>query len=86
MSGCGLESKVLREPVFKGNYEKTVYQPLQNLRRLNLNKNLFHTLDSEIFEHMVALEWLDLHENPFKVIDKQTEMAIANLPHTIRVS
>lgn len=86
LSNCGLNRKILDPHVFAGNYDPTLYQPLKNLRVLKLSTNVIHSLDSDTFEHMNALEELDLHENPFIVIDRQTELAISSLGENFKVS
>lgn len=65
--------------VFEGAYDAGAYEPLKNLRVLNLSHNELHTLDPDIFEHFPNLEELVISFNPFKVIDRNTEVAIAGI-------
>ncbi|XP_050440729.1 tsukushi-like [Adelges cooleyi] len=49
------------------------------LKTLRLGHNNIHTLRPDFFEHLTQLEVLELNNNPFKVIDQNTEFAISNL-------
>lgn len=69
----------LHPTVFEGAYDAGAYEPLTNLRVLNLSHNELHTLDPDIFEHFPNLEELTISFNPFKVIDRNTEVAIASI-------
>lgn len=80
-----LTSKSLNPHVFKGQYASDKYEPLKNLKRLNLAYNEIHSLDSNIFEHMPSLETLILSKNTFHVIDHSTTIAISSLDF-LRVS
>lgn len=65
--------------VFEGHFGGTEYEPIKNLRVLKLSNNLIHMLKKDLFEHFPSIEELDLHENPFTVIDSQTLIAISEL-------
>lgn len=74
-----LTSKVMIPDVFKGQYAPGDYQPVGNVRELNLGYNLLHNLDPDLFEHLPKLETLILCKNIFQVIDHSSEIAIATL-------
>lgn len=65
--------------VFEGTYDAANYEPLKNLRVLNLSHNDLHTFDPDIFEHFPNLEELVISFNPFKVIDRNSEVAISSI-------
>lgn len=65
--------------IFEGNYDAETYEPLKNLRVLNLSHNELHTLDPDLFQHFPNLEELIIGFNPFKVIDRNTETAISSI-------
>lgn len=65
--------------IFEGAYDAGSYEPLKNLRVLNLSHNELHTLDPDIFEHFPNLEELIISFNPFKVIDRNSEVAISSI-------
>lgn len=69
----------LHPTVFEGAYDAATYEPLKNLKVLNLSNNHIHTLDPDIFEHFPNLEELILSYNPFEVIDRNTEVAISSI-------
>lgn len=81
-----LQSDMLTPQVFQGRYDATEYQPLKKLRVLNLSGNDLHKLDADVFEHMPALEELNLSENPFMAIDPGTEIAISQIPKLKRLN
>lgn len=74
-----LESGEMHPAVFEGLYAPTAYEPIQNLKVLNLSHNSLHTLDPDLFEHFPNLEELDISFNPFKVIDQNSEIAISTI-------
>lgn len=74
-----LTAKSLVPDVFKGPYSKNDFEPLKNLKSLNLGYNLLHSLNDDLFEHLPHLEELILCSNSFNVIDKLTETAVSGL-------
>lgn len=74
-----LTSKILVPHIFMGNYKKDEYEPLDNMRELNLAYNEIHSLHNALFEHLPNLQNLILCKNTFQVIDRNTEIAIGNL-------
>lgn len=74
-----IDSSILRSDVFEGKYDATTYEPMKNLKVLKLSSNELHNLDSVIFQHLPALEELYLNDNPFQKINKNTEVAFANI-------
>ncbi|KAH8408153.1 hypothetical protein KR222_001115, partial [Zaprionus bogoriensis] len=74
-----LTSKALLPDVFKGPYSAQDFEPLKNLKSLNLGYNLLHSLNDDLFEHVPHLEELILCSNTFHVIDKLSETAISGL-------
>ncbi|XP_054277969.1 leucine-rich repeat neuronal protein 2-like [Macrosteles quadrilineatus] len=76
-----LTSDQLRPDVFKGHYAPEAYEPLRNLKTLNLASNALHSLHSDLFEHLPNLEDLSLASNPLKVLDRQTTIAITSIPY-----
>ena len=81
LSNNVLVSKELTPNVFRGKYSPVNYEPLKNLRDLNLSSNDLHSLDPDLFEHFPILESLDLSYNSFKLIDTRSETAIASTLH-----
>lgn len=79
LSSNKLTFDILKPNVFQGKYNPAEYQPLEHLKVLNLGNNHIHSLDSDIFEHMPALETLILTENPFTVIDHGTTVALSSI-------
>ncbi|XP_062136128.1 LOW QUALITY PROTEIN: leucine-rich repeat transmembrane neuronal protein 3 [Drosophila sulfurigaster albostrigata] len=77
LSNNQLTSKALIPDVFKGPYSVQDFEPLKNLKSLNLGYNRLHLLDDDLFEHVPYLEELILCSNSFQVIDKQTETALS---------
>lgn len=67
------------QSIFEGAYDAATFEPLKNLKVLNLSHNELHTLDPDIFEHFPNLEELILGFNPFKVIDRNSEVAISSI-------
>lgn len=74
-----IDSTVLAPDVFEGHYDPTEYEPLKHLSVLKLDHNLLHSLKGNTFQSLEALEELYLNENPFKVIDKNTEIALSSI-------
>lgn len=70
----------LKPQIFIGKFAADTYEPLRNLKTLDLSHNQIHTLDSDLFEHLPNLEILSLAWNPFVVIDTNTEIAISSIP------
>lgn len=85
ISNNRISAEILKPAIFEGPYDPTTYEPLKKLRVLQLSNNLIHTLDSDIFEHLATLEELYLNDNPFKKIDRNTEIALSNI-EKLRVS
>lgn len=81
-----LQSDMLTPQVFQGRYDPVEYEPLKKLRVLSLAGNDLHKLDADLFEHMPALEELNLSENPFMAIDAGTEIAISQIPKLKRLN
>ncbi|XP_055855177.1 leucine-rich repeat neuronal protein 3 [Episyrphus balteatus] len=81
LSYNNLTTKSLRPEVFQGNYNAQNYQPMANLKQLDLGHNALHSLDADVFEHFPILEILNLGSNQFQVMDHQTEVAITGLVH-----
>ncbi|XP_030562611.1 leucine-rich repeat transmembrane neuronal protein 3 isoform X3 [Drosophila novamexicana] len=79
LSNNKLTSKNLLPDVFKGPFSEQDFEPLKNLRSLNLGYNLLHFLNDDLFEHLPNLEELILCSNTFQVIDKLTETALSGL-------
>lgn len=79
LSNNKLNSKNLTPHVFKGQYAADKYEPLLNMKSLDLAYNELHTLKDDLFEHLPNLESLILCKNTFQVIDTSTVVAIASL-------
>lgn len=65
----------------QGHYAPENFEPLENLRVLKLNSNALHSLHPDLFEHLPHLEELYLDSNPFKVIDRNTHVALTSNPY-----
>uniref|UniRef100_A0A182P5U0 LRRCT domain-containing protein n=1 Tax=Anopheles epiroticus TaxID=199890 RepID=A0A182P5U0_9DIPT len=78
-----LKSEALNPDIFAGHYSTIEYKPLKNLRVLRLGANELHSLNPDLFEHLPVLEELSLELNPFKVIDQQSEIAIASVDRLV---
>lgn len=74
-----LTTEALTPEIFEGHYSPTTYKPLEKLRVLRLGANQLHSLNADLFENMPALQELSLELNTFKVIDHQSEVAIAGI-------
>lgn len=77
LSNNHLKKKALVPDVFKGPYSAQDFEPLKNLKSLNLGYNLLHSLDDDLFEHVPYLEELILCSNIFQIVDKLTETALS---------
>ncbi|XP_049298822.1 leucine-rich repeat neuronal protein 3 [Anopheles funestus] len=78
-----LQTAALTPEIFVGHFSPTEYEPLKQLRVLRLGANELHSLNQDLFEHLPALEELSLELNPFKVIDQQSEIAIASIDRLV---
>ncbi|XP_012233479.1 leucine-rich repeat neuronal protein 2 [Linepithema humile] len=76
-----LTSERLQPHVFEGKFSPVAYEPLSNLRVLNLAGNILHWLHQSVFEHLVGIKVLNLSGNPFGVIDYRTSIAISSLSY-----
>ncbi|XP_014258240.1 leucine-rich repeat neuronal protein 1-like [Cimex lectularius] len=76
-----LTTEVLKPNVFQGVYSTEAYEPLMKLRKLLLNENALHSLHRDFFEHLPAIEELNLSGNPFMVIDNPTITAISSISY-----
>ncbi|XP_043284400.1 leucine-rich repeat-containing protein 15-like [Venturia canescens] len=74
-----LTSELLRPAVFEGRFSVEEYEPLDQLRILNLGYNALHTLKQDVFEHVSDLRVLILSGNPLTTIDQGTANAISQL-------
>jgi Leucine-rich repeat (LRR) protein len=70
--------------VFRGHYSPQRYNPL-GIVVLNLGSNQIHTLSPHSFEHLPNLMELRLNNNPLKVLDPGTLMALGS-PDRLQVS
>ncbi|XP_046382291.1 uncharacterized protein LOC124153236 [Ischnura elegans] len=66
---------------FRGDFSNSRYEPLVGLKQLNLARNMLHSLDPKLFEHVSStLEELNLQGNQFgSKLDMGTEMALSTL-------
>ncbi|XP_053661212.1 leucine-rich repeat neuronal protein 3-like [Anopheles marshallii] len=78
-----LKTKDLIPEIFIGHYSPSIYEPLKQLRVLRLGANELHSLNQDLFQHLPALEELSLELNAFKVIDQQSETAIASVDRLV---
>ncbi|EZA58169.1 hypothetical protein DMN91_011706 [Ooceraea biroi] len=76
-----LTSELLGPHIFEGKFSPEAYEPLSNLKVLNLADNLLHWLHQSIFEHLVGIKVLNLSGNPFGVFDYRTSIAISSLSY-----
>ncbi|XP_018402021.1 PREDICTED: leucine-rich repeats and immunoglobulin-like domains protein 2 [Cyphomyrmex costatus] len=76
-----LTSQMLQPHIFEGKFSSEAYEPLSNLRILNLGNNILHWLHQSVFEHIADLEVLNLSGNPFGVLDYRTSIAISSLSY-----
>ncbi|KAK2709596.1 hypothetical protein QYM36_013311 [Artemia franciscana] len=68
----------LGRDTFLGQFSAEEYLPLQVVV-LNLGYNDLHSLNKDTFDHLPFLEVLQLNDNPIKIIDHQTAVAITTL-------
>ncbi|XP_035903395.1 leucine-rich repeat neuronal protein 3-like isoform X1 [Anopheles stephensi] len=78
-----LKSEALTPDIFVGHYSPNEYVPMKHLRVLRLSANELHSLNQDLFENLPSLEELSLDLNPFKVIDQQSEIAIASIDRLV---
>ncbi|XP_014489321.1 PREDICTED: leucine-rich repeat neuronal protein 2-like [Dinoponera quadriceps] len=76
-----LTSQRLQPHVFEGKFSPEAYEPLSNLKTLNLAGNSLHWLHQSLFEHLASLKVLNLSENPFIMFDYRTSIAISSLSY-----
>ncbi|EFN84842.1 Leucine-rich repeat neuronal protein 2 [Harpegnathos saltator] len=76
-----LTSQLLQPHVFEGRFSPEAYEPLSNLKTLNVANNLLQWLHQSLFEHLVGVTVLNLSGNPFKVFDYRTSIAISSLSY-----
>lgn len=77
------ENKLTHESInanaFEGPFNEEDYEPLP-IKTLKLGYNDIHSIDKDAFNHLSThLEILELNNNPLKVIDHQTAIAITTL-------
>ncbi|XP_031631324.1 toll-like receptor 13 [Contarinia nasturtii] len=80
LSDNKLTREALQSKVFEGHYDSKLYEPLTNLKWLNLASNDLHTLDLDLFDHFPNLETLILAHNQFRILDGNTVNAISGIP------
>lgn len=74
-----LTHESLTRDTFEGSFVEDDYEPVP-LRTLRLGYNQIHSIDKDAFDHLAThLETLELNNNPIKVIDHQTAIAITSL-------
>ncbi|XP_043665773.1 platelet glycoprotein V-like [Vespula pensylvanica] len=76
-----LTTENLKPQVFEGRFSPEAYEPLSKLTYLNLAGNVLHALDQDLFEHIPSLKVLILNENPLKMIEGHTALALSSLPY-----
>lgn len=64
--------------VFRGRYNNKEYEPI-SLQQLDISHNQIESLSAKVFEHTPNLTRLNLNDNPLKIIDIQTAVAISSL-------
>ncbi|XP_057330557.1 leucine-rich repeat neuronal protein 3-like [Microplitis mediator] len=76
-----LTSDVLLPTIFTGKrkYAPNEWEPLPQLRILNLGHNNLHTLHQDLFEHVTNIEVLILSGNPLSIIDDYIMRSLTNL-------
>lgn len=75
------EIEYLNPDAFKGVYSNGYYYPLSSLKELVLSNNKLHTLNQDLFEHTTKIERLILRDNPLKMVDQHTMVALGDLPN-----
>ena len=78
LSENNLTHESLNENVFIGPFNDEDYEPIP-LRTLRLGYNKITSINNDAFNHLSDLETLELNNNPLKVIDHQTAIAITTL-------
>lgn len=79
LSENGLTHESIRESTFEGQFNDEDYEPIP-LKTLKLGYNKIFSIDKDSFNHLSSnLETLELNNNPLKVIDHQTAIAITTL-------
>ncbi|XP_034946576.1 tsukushin-like [Chelonus insularis] len=76
-----ISSDVLKPETFQGSFSETEWNPLPNLKVLNLGHNELHSLNQDLFVHIRDLEVLILNGNPLQVIDHPTLSALSSLTY-----
>lgn len=79
LSDNKLTNQALQKEVFEGHFDASEYEPMKNLKWLNLINNELHALNPDVFDHLDNLETLLLGRNQFKIIDPNTADAISSL-------
>lgn len=78
LSENNLTHESLNENVFIGPFNDEDYEPIP-LKTLKLGYNKIVSINNDAFKHLSHLETLELNNNPLKVIDHQTAIAITTL-------
>ncbi|XP_057378517.1 leucine-rich repeat neuronal protein 1-like [Daphnia carinata] len=79
LSENGLTHESINGNIFEGQFNEEDYEPLP-LKTLKLGYNKIISIDKDAFNHLSShLEILELNNNPLKVIDHQTAIAITTL-------
>lgn len=78
LSENGLTHESINENIFEGQFNEEDYEPIP-LKTLKLGYNKIISIDKDAFNHLSHLEILELNNNPLKVIDHQTAIAITTL-------
>lgn len=74
-----LTHESIKGSIFEGKYDEEDYEPIP-LKTLKLSYNRISSIDKDAFNHLSShLEILELDNNPLKVIDHQTAIAITTL-------
>ena len=73
-----LNHESITASVFEGPFNEDDYEPIP-LKTLKLGYNKITSIDKDAFNHLPSLETLELNNNPLKVIDHQTAIAITSL-------
>ena len=78
LSENSLTHESIAANVFEGPFNEDDYEPIP-LKTLKLGYNQIISIDKDAFDHLSYLETLELNNNPLKVIDHQTAIAITSL-------